>query len=79
MLKIISFTDISKNSDLFYGQFQLRHREFMQRQHYDVRLVWSTSCFLSVSQIDPIHLCVVTSWDEVGCKLLIFFEFMRPA
>lgn len=37
MLKIVSFTDIAKNSDLFYGQFQLRHREFMQRQHYDVK------------------------------------------
>ncbi|HTM81891.1 acyl-homoserine-lactone synthase [Asticcacaulis sp.] len=39
MLNITSFKDITQNADLFYGQFQLRHREFMERQHYDVRAI----------------------------------------
>lgn len=37
MIKVISYRDISRNADLFFSQFQLRHREFMQRQRYDVR------------------------------------------
>lgn len=37
MLKLISFKDIGANADLFYGQFQLRHQEFIERQHYDVK------------------------------------------
>lgn len=36
MLKVISYKDISKNADLFFGQFQLRHREFVERQRYAV-------------------------------------------
>ena len=37
MLKMISYRDISKNADLFFNQFQLRHREFIERQQYDVK------------------------------------------
>ncbi len=37
MLKIISFKDIAANADLFYSHFQLRHREFIERQNYDVK------------------------------------------
>ena len=37
MLKAISYRDISENAGLFFGQFQLRHREFFERQHYAVR------------------------------------------
>lgn len=36
MLKAISYRNISSNADLFFGQFQLRHREFIERQHYAV-------------------------------------------
>ena len=37
MLKVISYKNIAANADLFYSQFQLRHREFIERQHYDVK------------------------------------------
>lgn len=37
MIKVISYKDISKHSDLFFSQFQLRHREFIDRQGYAVR------------------------------------------
>lgn len=37
MIKVISYRDIAANADLFYSQFQLRHREFIERQHYDVK------------------------------------------
>jgi acyl homoserine lactone synthase len=37
MLKLISFKDITKNGDLYYGQYRLRYREFIDRQQYDVR------------------------------------------
>lgn len=37
MIKVITYKDISKNSDLFFSQFQLRHREFIERQSYAVR------------------------------------------
>lgn len=37
MLKLISYKDIAVNADLFYGQFRLRHREFIDRQQYDVK------------------------------------------
>lgn len=37
MLKAISYRNISDNAGLFFGQFQLRHREFFERQHYAVR------------------------------------------
>ncbi len=33
MLKAISYRNISSNAGLFFGQFQLRHREFIERQH----------------------------------------------
>jgi len=39
MLKVISFKDIAANADLFYSQFRLRHREFIERQHYDVKTI----------------------------------------
>jgi len=37
MLKILSYKTISKNSDLFFSQFQLRNREYLERQRYDVK------------------------------------------
>ncbi|OYW82958.1 MAG: autoinducer synthesis protein [Asticcacaulis sp. 32-58-5] len=37
MLKIISYKEISTHSDLFFSQFQLRHREFIERQSYEVK------------------------------------------
>ncbi|ESQ83770.1 acyl-homoserine-lactone synthase [Asticcacaulis benevestitus] len=37
MLKVISYSEISRNADLFFSQFQLRHREFVERQQYGVK------------------------------------------
>lgn len=37
MLKILSYKTISKNADLFFSQFQLRNREYLERQRYDVK------------------------------------------
>ena len=37
MIKVISYKDICQNGTLFIAQFQLRHREFIDRQRYDVR------------------------------------------
>ena len=37
MLKIIGYKNISKNADLFYSQFQLRNREYLERQRYSVK------------------------------------------
>lgn len=37
MLKAISYKDITKHGSLFISQFQLRHREFIERQQYDVK------------------------------------------
>ncbi len=39
MLKLISYKEISTHSDLFFSQFQLRHREFIDRQSYDVKSI----------------------------------------
>jgi acyl homoserine lactone synthase len=39
MLQLLSFTTISKQGDLFISQFQLRQREFIERQNYDVHSV----------------------------------------
>ena len=39
MLKVISYKDISQNAGLFFGQFQLRYREFVERQNYAVRKI----------------------------------------
>lgn len=39
MIRVISYNDISKNSDLFFSQFRLRHREFIHRQNYAVRAI----------------------------------------
>jgi acyl homoserine lactone synthase len=37
MLSVISYQTISRNPDLFFGQHQLRHREFLERQRYAVK------------------------------------------
>lgn len=39
MLKVISYKDISRHACLFYNQFQLRHREFIDRQNYAVKSI----------------------------------------
>jgi N-acyl-L-homoserine lactone synthetase len=39
MLSIINFKGIKQNPDLFFGQHELRHREFILRQNYDVKTV----------------------------------------
>ena len=39
MLKVITYRDISKNADLFFSQFQLRQREFIDRQQYQVKTI----------------------------------------
>lgn len=39
MLKVISYRDISQNADLFFSQFQLRKREFIDRQQYRVKTI----------------------------------------
>lgn len=38
MLKVISYKTISQTPDLFFGQHQLRHQEFISRQGYDVKV-----------------------------------------
>jgi N-acyl-L-homoserine lactone synthetase len=37
MLSVISYQTITNSPDLFFGQHQLRHREFLERQHYAVK------------------------------------------
>lgn len=36
MLKLISYKEVATHSDLLFSQFQLRHREFIDRQSYAV-------------------------------------------
>jgi acyl homoserine lactone synthase len=38
MLSIISYKSISTSADLFFGQHRLRHREFIERQSYSVKV-----------------------------------------
>ena len=37
MIRVITYKDIQANYRLFIGQFQLRHREFLERQQYAAR------------------------------------------
>jgi N-acyl-L-homoserine lactone synthetase len=37
MIHALSYKTISQQSDLFLGQFRLRHQEFIERQRYQVR------------------------------------------
>ncbi|CAL4869298.1 hypothetical protein MMA231_03590 (plasmid) [Asticcacaulis sp. MM231] len=39
MIRVISYKDISTNYELFIGQHQLRHREFIDRQKYEVKSI----------------------------------------
>jgi acyl homoserine lactone synthase len=39
MIKVITYKEIRANYRLFIGQFRLRHREFLERQNYDVRSI----------------------------------------
>lgn len=39
MLKVISYKDISQDADLFFSQFKLRQREFIDRQQYKVKTI----------------------------------------
>lgn len=39
MIRVVSYKDISYNHDLFIGQHQLRHREFIERQNYQVKSI----------------------------------------
>jgi len=39
MLTAISYKEATKYTDLFYGQFRLRYREFVDRQNYEVRSI----------------------------------------
>lgn len=75
MLKLISFKDITTNGDLYYGQYRLRYREFVDRQHYDVRT-------LDNHEFDEYdHLAaryLVYSEDEttvLGCSRLTPLEY----
>ncbi|ESQ80500.1 acyl-homoserine-lactone synthase [Asticcacaulis sp. YBE204] len=37
MIKLLSYKNISQNAELYFDQFRLRHREFIDRQDYDVK------------------------------------------
>ncbi len=37
MIRAITYKDIQENYKLFIGQYKLRHREFIDRQNYDVK------------------------------------------
>jgi N-acyl-L-homoserine lactone synthetase len=39
MIRAISYKDISINYPLFIGQHQLRHKEFIERQNYEVKSI----------------------------------------
>lgn len=39
MIRAISYKDISINYELFIGQHKLRHREFIERQNYEVKSI----------------------------------------
>jgi acyl homoserine lactone synthase len=39
MLFAISYKEITRQADLFFGQHQLRHKEFIDRQGYDVKTI----------------------------------------
>lgn len=36
MIRAISYRNMTSRGDLYFGQFRLRHQEFIDRQHYDV-------------------------------------------
>lgn len=59
MLKLISYKDISTHSDLFFSQFQLRHREFIERQSY------------AVKSIDGMEF---DEYDSLAAQYLVFTE-----
>ncbi|MDC7693529.1 acyl-homoserine-lactone synthase [Asticcacaulis sp. DXS10W] len=59
MLKLISYKDISTHSDLFFNQFQLRHREFIERQSY------------AVKSIDGMEF---DEYDSLAAQYLVFTE-----
>ncbi len=70
MLTAISYKEATKSSDLFYGQFQLRHREFVDRQGYAVRSIDS----MEFDQFDTLaSVYLVYSEDGrnvLGCSRL---------
>lgn len=70
MLKLISYKEISRFSDLFFGQFQLRHREFIERQSYEVK----TLDAMEFDEYDTLasHYLVYTEngKDVLGCSRL---------
>lgn len=75
MIKVISYKDISRNSDLFFSQFQLRHREFIERQSYAVR----TLDGMEFDQYDTLaSRYIVYTEDErtvLGCSRLTPIDF----
>jgi N-acyl-L-homoserine lactone synthetase len=65
MIKVITYKDIEANYKLFIGQFQLRHREFLERQNYDVRSMDGLE-FDSYDTIASVYLI----YTEDGCQVL---------
>ncbi len=70
MITVISYKEATKYSDLFYGQFRLRHREFVDRQAYAVRSIDS----MEFDQFDTLaSVYLVYSEDGrnvLGCSRL---------
>jgi len=75
MLKVISYKNIAANADLFYSQFQLRHREFIDRQRYDVK-VFDGMEFDEYDTLASVYLVYTRDNKTVlGCSRLTPLEY----
>jgi|SRR6185312_10844175 len=70
MLTAISYREVTKYSDLFYGQFKLRHREFVDRQGYAVRSIDSME-FDQFDTLASVYLVYSEDgYNVLGCSRL---------
>lgn len=75
MLKVISFKDIASNSDLFYSQFRLRYREFVERQQYAVKTIEGME-FDEYDTLASVYLVYTEDGKQVlGCSRLTPIDY----
>jgi N-acyl-L-homoserine lactone synthetase len=75
MIRVISYKEISRHGDLFFSQFQLRHREFIDRQCYAVR----TLDGMEFDQYDTLASRYIVYTEDgrtvLGCSRLTPIDF----
>lgn len=75
MLRAISYRDMGRVPDLFFGQYRLRHQEFIERQGYDVKTLDGME-FDEYDTLASVYL-VYTEDDKtvLGCSRLTPIDF----